>query len=98
MHDWWLALIASRLGRVVYLDRPCISYRQHSNNVVGAKGYKLLALSLFLELLKGAILENQDMFQGINTTWTRISKGSKIQAILRPIEDVDEIKPRNTKK
>jgi LmbE family N-acetylglucosaminyl deacetylase len=41
----------------------------------------------YLELLKGAILENQDVFQGINTTWTRISKGSKIQAILRPIEE-----------
>ena len=41
----------------------------------------------YLELLKGATLENQDMFHGINTTWTRIPKGSKIQAILRPIQD-----------
>ena len=41
----------------------------------------------YLELLKGATLENQDMFHGINTTWTRIPKGSKIQAILRPIQE-----------
>ena len=56
MHDWWLALIASRLGRVVYLDRPCISYRQHGHNVVGAKGYKLLALTSLIELLSGVNL------------------------------------------
>ncbi len=41
----------------------------------------------YLELLQGANLENQDMFQGINTTWTRIPEGHKIQAILRPIEE-----------
>ena len=39
MHDWWLALVASRMGKVIYLDTPTISYRQHSLNVVGAKGF-----------------------------------------------------------
>ena len=29
MHDWWLALVASRMGKVIYLDTPTISYRQH---------------------------------------------------------------------
>ncbi len=41
----------------------------------------------YLQLLKGTTLENQDMFHGINTTWTRIPKGSKIQAILLPIQE-----------
>ncbi len=41
----------------------------------------------YLELLKGESLEGQDIFQGINTTWTRIPEGDKIQALLLPIEE-----------
>ena len=37
MHDWWIALIASAFGSIVYLDRPTILYRQHGDNSVGAK-------------------------------------------------------------
>ena len=35
MHDHWLALIASALGAVDYIDKPTLSYRQHGNNVSG---------------------------------------------------------------
>lgn len=37
MHDWWLALVASAFGKVVYLDTPLVHYRQHGNNTIGAK-------------------------------------------------------------
>ena len=37
MHDWWLALIAATMGTTGYLDESTIDYRQHGNNVVGAK-------------------------------------------------------------
>jgi glycosyltransferase involved in cell wall biosynthesis len=36
MHDWWVALIASLFGKIVYIDEATIQYRQHSNNVIGA--------------------------------------------------------------
>lgn len=39
MHDWWLALLASHFGRIEYLAAPLVGYRQHSDNVVGAKRY-----------------------------------------------------------
>jgi glycosyltransferase involved in cell wall biosynthesis len=39
MHDWWLALVATLFGRVVYLDEPTISYRQHDDNVIGARSW-----------------------------------------------------------
>ncbi|SIQ31483.1 glycosyltransferase family 2 protein [Aquipseudomonas alcaligenes] len=39
MHDHWLMLVASAFGKILYVDRPLLSYRQHSNNVVGAAGY-----------------------------------------------------------
>ena len=34
-HDYWVALIAVSIGRIVKLDRPCILYRQHSSNNSG---------------------------------------------------------------
>lgn len=36
LHDWWIALIAAAFGKVVYLNRSTILYRQHSGNVVGS--------------------------------------------------------------
>ena len=40
MHDWWIALCAAVWGRIEYLDRPTLLYRQHSRNQVGAKRIK----------------------------------------------------------
>lgn len=33
MHDWWLYLLASTFGKVLYDPRPSVLYRQHGNNV-----------------------------------------------------------------
>ncbi len=40
MHDWWLALVASAFGKVVYLDQALVHYRQHGSNAIGAKEHK----------------------------------------------------------
>jgi glycosyltransferase involved in cell wall biosynthesis len=37
MHDWWLALVASSAGQIVFTDVPLVRYRQHGNNDTGAK-------------------------------------------------------------
>ncbi|WP_278043296.1 glycosyltransferase family 2 protein [Streptococcus agalactiae] len=46
MHDWFLALLAASLGEIIYLDLPTQLYRQHDNNVLGArtmdKSFKIL--------------------------------------------------------
>jgi len=36
MHDFWLALVATAVGHLQYVDRPTILYRQHGGNVIGA--------------------------------------------------------------
>ncbi|MCI7678181.1 MAG: glycosyltransferase family 2 protein [Streptococcus orisratti] len=37
MHDWYLALVASSMGNLVYIDQPTELYRQHEANVLGAR-------------------------------------------------------------
>lgn len=39
VHDWWLALICSHFGNVVYLDKPTLRYRQHSGNMIGGSSF-----------------------------------------------------------
>jgi len=39
MHDWWLAIVASAFGKVIFLEMPLIYYRQHDNNAIGAKEF-----------------------------------------------------------
>jgi glycosyltransferase involved in cell wall biosynthesis len=37
MHDWWLYLVVSAFGSIVFHSTPTILYRQHASNVVGLK-------------------------------------------------------------
>ncbi len=39
MHDWWVALIAASIGKILFIPTPTINYRQHETNVAGAKGF-----------------------------------------------------------
>lgn len=34
-HDWWMYLVLSAFGTVVYDDQPTLLYRQHGGNVIG---------------------------------------------------------------
>jgi len=36
MHDWWIYLVLSSTAEITYDPCPCIYYRQHGRNVVGA--------------------------------------------------------------
>ena len=51
MHDWWLALIASSMGKIRKIDIPTILYRQHGANTLGAKQFSW-TLSYFTEKFK----------------------------------------------
>ncbi|PLK49142.1 glycosyltransferase family 2 protein [Uliginosibacterium sp. TH139] len=37
MHDYWLSLVASARGKIIAVPEPCVRYRQHGKNTVGAK-------------------------------------------------------------
>ena len=51
MHDWYFALIASAFGHVIFIDKQTIKYRQHINNVLGAKKIKGIK-GIYYKLLK----------------------------------------------
>lgn len=42
MHDWWMALIAAAMGKIIFINSPTVLYRQHGKNSVGAKNVKSL--------------------------------------------------------
>jgi glycosyltransferase involved in cell wall biosynthesis len=53
MHDYWLAFIASYKGKIEGINRPLIMYRQHNNNVLGAKKMLLFEkVSIYFRNLK----------------------------------------------
>ncbi|QSZ40919.1 glycosyltransferase [Sulfurimonas aquatica] len=41
MHDWWIGLVASKFGKICYVDETTIKYRQHADNTIGAKGFDI---------------------------------------------------------
>lgn len=41
MHDWWLALLAKSCGKLIYLPKVTIKYRQHATNSVGIRRVEL---------------------------------------------------------
>lgn len=48
MHDWWIGLMASRKGRVVFLDEVLTLYRRHGANAT----YAIVSHAPFLQRLR----------------------------------------------
>lgn len=38
-HDWWLGLMAVCTGSISFINKPLTKYRQHTQNIIGGKGY-----------------------------------------------------------
>ena len=85
MHDWWLALIASHLGQISYIPFTYTSYRQHSKNVVGAKGFYRSFLLRLAQLSQGIHLDiwiNYPMHQLIACSNRYPSSDSRTRLLL----------------
>ena len=39
MHDWWLAMCAAFFGKLGFIERPLVRYRQHADNAIGAQPF-----------------------------------------------------------
>jgi len=81
LHDWWLALVASRHGCLMFHPNATVSYRQHCSNLVGASGQG----QRYLRRLHQLLLPNT------TSTWIRPAV-LQLQACQRrwPTQDVVE--------
>ncbi|WP_195948404.1 glycosyltransferase family 2 protein [Paraclostridium bifermentans] len=55
IHDWWIAIIASKLGKIYTINEATMLYRQHGNNTCGAKEH---SYKLNVNRIKDRIKEN----------------------------------------
>ena len=55
MHDWWLGLVATSFGRIGLVRNPCVLYRQHDNNQIGASNARDWSVSV------GKLYRKQEM-------------------------------------
>lgn len=68
MHDWWLALIASALGKISFVSQATILYRQHQSNQVGAKNAGSLRFNL------GPLTEGKAVRQSLNVAYSQAAE------------------------
>lgn len=75
-HDWWLALVASEIKGVNYINIPVLRYRQHGNNVSGEHkkdSFKVKVLKFF----KSDIKENSTKVLTVLEPFYNISSNKK---------------------
>jgi rhamnosyltransferase len=78
-HDWLVYLLIRAWGGTWFFDkRPCLHYRQHSNNEIGARG-SLQALTKRLGMLRGGWFRRQilvalDLFKMAGGTATGVAR------------------------
>ncbi len=58
MHDWVASVMATAVGKVVFVDVPTMLYRQHAINSVGAKKY---GVALFISKVREAKMKKSIM-------------------------------------
>lgn len=61
MHDRWIGLVAVTFGKIIFIDKSTILYRQHNTNDTGAKKYLTSYLFNNLRNLKSISLDKHIM-------------------------------------
>ena len=63
-----------------------LSRSRHQSQGFGSSGTRG-SENEYLEILKGSEPSRENLFEGINTSWSRIEGGSEIEKILKPLEN-----------
>jgi glycosyltransferase involved in cell wall biosynthesis len=80
MHDWWIVANVAKRGKIVYVSDQLVLYRQHSNNLVGAKQAPKITVWSFLSnlfSLKQRVLNHYRMVKKYDpnaTFWSVVLK------------------------
>lgn len=68
-HDWWIGLIAASMGRISYIDKATMLYRQHGNNVVGNMSFtsyiknRILSISKQRETILASMKQASEFYE-----------------------------------
>lgn len=84
MHDWWVILIASAVGKISYLDEALALYRQHGTNTLGAKHITVLSR---ISEIAGRVISGKQFEITRNGLYLRIRQ-------LARCEDVEVVKKK----
>lgn len=60
-HDWWIILLCSLIGKISYIDKPLVLYRQHGANSFGANPW--------IDLLWLRLLINSKIYRDKSISW-----------------------------
>jgi glycosyltransferase involved in cell wall biosynthesis len=52
VHDWWVALNVAKTGKIVHISLPTVLYRQHTQNIIGAKRSGFASISALIRKLQ----------------------------------------------
>jgi glycosyltransferase involved in cell wall biosynthesis len=78
MHDLWIALNVSHYGFIDFIDEPTVLYRQHSENVIGARKINSTYYISRLIILTKVISDNIKMIRMINSLSFKINHFRRI--------------------
>ena len=89
MHDWWFAAVAARFGKIVYLDEPMGTYRQHEGNTTGAKNVDSINYihnqTKKLKAVQSMIQRKKNQARGFQNTYQAVLKEEDL-AFLKEFE------------
>lgn len=86
MHDWWLALIASAFGRVMFMGEAHMLYRQHGNNTEGVKN-----LRSPIYLIK-KLFDRKNVKKSLELTYSQAEKFYEIFGDRLEMKDAETVK------
>jgi len=52
VHDWWVALNVAKTGKIAHIPLPTVLYRQHTQNIIGAKRSGFASISALIRKLQ----------------------------------------------
>lgn len=88
IHDWWIALCAAMTGKVYFVEKSLIKYRQHDNNVIGLTSYTQIFNPTKLSLIKKLRTSHENFCSSFKQAEQLLSRTTK----LSPIEHVQYVK------
>jgi glycosyltransferase involved in cell wall biosynthesis len=81
-HDWWIGLVLSSVGKLIYVPGTDTLYRIHQENVIGLPGFKERVKRSF-ERHPGALLNQHKLFLDSYSTHMRENDSKVLQNWIR---------------